>query len=98
MPRKARGLGARLPRQRFSTIFIVLNNRRYAAMKRFGGILGFPADALLPGTDLPDLDFVSLAKGHGCRAERVDKADDLHGALQTALKSHGPVLLEVVVP
>lgn len=77
--------------------FIVLNNHKYAALKRFGGILGFPPDAVLPGTDLPGLDFVALAKGHGCDAERITDAAKLRGALEAGLQSRGPVLLEVVV-
>jgi benzoylformate decarboxylase len=77
--------------------YVVLNNRRYGAMKRFGGVLGFPADAELPGTDLPGLDFVALARGHGCRAERVEKAKGLRAALEAALRVSGPALLEIMV-
>jgi benzoylformate decarboxylase len=76
---------------------VVLNNGKYAAMKRFGGVLGFPPDAQLPGTDLPGLDFVALAKGHGCPAERVDKADQLSSVLASALQSRGPSLVEIIV-
>ncbi|MCY1240265.1 Benzoylformate decarboxylase [compost metagenome] len=77
--------------------FVIVNNRRYAALKRFGGVLGFPADAQLPGTDLPGLDFVALAQGHGVRAERVQDAQKLRAALEDALKSKGPSLVEVLV-
>ncbi|MDP9968882.1 benzoylformate decarboxylase [Variovorax paradoxus] len=77
--------------------FVILNNRRYAALKRFGGVLGFPADAELPGTDLPGLDFVALAQGHGVRAERVQDAAKLRTALEGALESKGPSLVEVLV-
>lgn len=77
--------------------FVIVNNRRYAALKRFGGVLGFPADADLPGTDLPGLDFVALAQGHGVRAERVQDAAKLRIVLEGALKSKGPSLVEVLV-
>ncbi|RRH90311.1 benzoylformate decarboxylase [Variovorax beijingensis] len=77
--------------------FVIVNNRRYAALKRFGGVLGFPADAVLPGTDLPGLDFVALAQGHGVRAERVQDAAKLRTALEGALESKGPSLVEVLV-
>jgi benzoylformate decarboxylase len=77
--------------------YIVLNNRKYAALKRFAGILGFPPDAALQGTDLPGLDFVSLARGHGCGAERIIDAKNLRSAMEAALRSTGPMLLEVVV-
>lgn len=77
--------------------YIVVNNRRYGAMKRFGGVLGFPANAVLPGTDLPGIDFVALAQGHGVPAERVEHSGEVRAALQKALQSQGPCLLEVVV-
>ena len=77
--------------------FIILNNRRYAAMVRFGGVLGFPADAHLPGTDIPGLDFVAIAHGHGCSGVRVDDATELKATVSTALATKGPVLVEVVV-
>ena len=77
--------------------YIVVNNRRYGAMKRFGGVLGFPAGAVLPGTDLPGIDFVALAQGHGVPAERVEHAGDVRAALHKALSSPGPSLVEVVV-
>jgi benzoylformate decarboxylase len=82
---------------RLDVTYIVLNNRKYGAMKRFGGVLGFPADACLPGTDLPGLDFVALAQGHGCAASRVANAQELRGALHAALNNKGPTLLEVLV-
>ena len=77
--------------------YIVVNNRRYAALKRFGGVLGFPPDAELPGTDLPGLDFVALAQGQGCPAERVRGPDRLRSAIGKALETKGPALVEVIV-
>ncbi len=77
--------------------FVVINNRRYGALKRFGGVLGFPAGAVLPGTDLPGIDFVALAQGHGVAAERVAGAEQLAPVLRAALTSRGPALVDVVV-
>jgi benzoylformate decarboxylase len=77
--------------------FIVVNNRRYGAMKRVGGVLGFPVGAVLPGTDLPGIDFVALAQGHGVRGERVEDASQLRTALVTAREKMGPSLVEVLV-
>lgn len=76
---------------------VVVNNRRYGAMKRFGGVLGFPAGAVLPGTDLPGIDFVALAQGHGVPGERVQDASQLRAALASALEKSGPALVEVLV-
>jgi benzoylformate decarboxylase len=82
---------------RLNVTYLVLNNRKYAAVKRFGGVLNFPAGAHLPGTDLPGLDFVALAQGHGCNAQRVTQPEALRGALESALRSPGPNLVEIVV-
>jgi benzoylformate decarboxylase len=77
--------------------FVILKNRRYAALQEFAPTFGFARGAKLEGCELPDLDFVALAKGHGCQAVRVTVAQDLHAALAQALKAHVPWLLEVEV-
>lgn len=75
--------------------FVILNNQRYAAMDRFGRVLGFPADTELPGVDISGLDFVGLAQAQGCTASLVQTADELTEQLQSALAVQGPHLLEV---
>jgi benzoylformate decarboxylase len=77
--------------------YVILNNGVYGALKRFGGVLGFPANAMLPGTDLPGLDFVALARGHGCNAKRVSTPEELEPALREALSTKGPSLIEVLI-
>ena len=77
--------------------YIVLNNGRYAAMQRWGGLLGFAPGTHLPGTDLPGIDFVALARGQGVPGERITSADRLRPALQAALCCKGPLLLEIAV-
>lgn len=74
---------------------VVLNNGSYAAMKRWAGILGFALGAELPGTDIPGIDFVALARGHGCAGARILTAGELRGALRDALAFQGPMVLEV---
>jgi benzoylformate decarboxylase len=76
---------------------IILKNRRYAALQEFAPVFGFAAGDKLEGTDLPDIDFVSLAKGQGVNAVRVDSAEMLRSALTEALASTAPVLVEVEV-
>ena len=49
------------------------------------------------GTDLPALDFVAQAAGHGLPATRVSEGAELAGALRRALAADGPVLLEVEI-
>ncbi len=76
---------------------VILNNRRYAALHEFARIFGYSPGAPVPGTDLPDLDFVGLATAQGMRGLRVERADQLRPALEQALKSAEPVLIEVEV-
>ena len=73
---------------------VVLNNGGYVALKSFGQLLDVPHP---PGVDLPGLDLVSIARGHGCAAERVMRAADLPARLAAAIASGGPTLLDVPV-
>jgi benzoylformate decarboxylase len=51
----------------------------------------------VPGLDLPGIDFVKIAEGHGCDAARVAKASELVPALKHALAHRGTSLVEVIV-
>ncbi len=77
--------------------FVILNNARYAALQDFAPEFGFADTDPVQGTDLPGIDFVSLAKGLGCPGVRVSEASALRDALSAALRSATPVLLEVEV-
>ena len=77
--------------------FIVLKNRRYAALQEFAPTFGFGPDEPLAGTELPDIDFVALARGQGCRGVNVNRAQDLRDALIDALQASVPTLVEVDV-
>jgi benzoylformate decarboxylase len=77
--------------------FIVLKNRRYAALQEFAPTFGFGPDEPLAGTELPDIDFVALAHGQGCRGVNVKRAQDLRSALVDALDASVPTLVEVDV-
>lgn len=76
---------------------VILKNRRYAALYDFARIFGYRHDDPVPGTDLPDLDFVGLAAAQGMRGLRVEKAEELQPALIQALQSSVPMLIEVEV-
>jgi benzoylformate decarboxylase len=75
--------------------FIVLKNRRYAALQEFAPTFGFAPDEPLAGTELPDIDFVALARGQGCRGVNVPRAQQLRDALVDALQATVPTLVEV---
>jgi benzoylformate decarboxylase len=77
--------------------FIVLNNGRYAALQDFAPRFGFAPGVKPEGSVLPGLDFIALAAGHGVPAQRVRSAAQLHDALPGALRSDGPVLLDIEV-
>jgi benzoylformate decarboxylase len=78
--------------------FVILNNRRYAALQEFAPTFGFADGATLQGTDLSGLDFVAMAKGMGVvDAVRVERPDALRDAMESALRSSVPALLEIVV-
>jgi benzoylformate decarboxylase len=77
--------------------YVILNNRRYAALQEFAPVFGFAKGETVHGTDLPDIDFVSIARGMGCDAVRVIQADKLHEALARALAARSPTLVEVEV-
>jgi benzoylformate decarboxylase len=79
---------------RLPITFVIIRNGRYQALEDFGRHFGL---AQTPGTKLPALDFVALAKGHGLDGCRVKRPDALAGALRDALTSDKPFLVEVVV-
>jgi benzoylformate decarboxylase len=82
---------------RLPITFIVLKNRRYAALQEFAPAFGFGPDEPLAGTDLPEIDFVALARGHGCEGVTVNRAERLRDTLTEALKTNVPTLVEVDV-
>lgn len=76
---------------------VILKNRRYAVLGEFARIFGYRPDEPVPGTDLPDLDFVGLAAAQGVRGLRIERADQFRLALEQALQSAEPMLIEVEV-
>ena len=74
--------------------FVVVNNRRYAAMHEFAALFGISHAV---GTDLTGIDFVGLAKSQGCYGVRVQDAGELCGVLDAAIESRAPSLVEVCV-
>ncbi|CAJ0851356.1 benzoylformate decarboxylase [Ralstonia flatus] len=77
--------------------FVILNNRRYAALQEFAPVFGFAATDVVQGTDLNGIDFVGLARAMGCTGERVTDPHALEAVLRTALQSAGPTVIEVEI-
>lgn len=72
--------------------FVIVRNGNYEALSEFGKRFDMPD---LPGVDLPGLDFCELARGHGVRATRVTRVEELDEALRSAFQATTPVLVEV---
>jgi len=79
---------------RLPMTFIIINNGRYEALRQIGVRLGNERPV---GVELPGLDFMELARAQGCEGLRVSAAGELKAVLQKALKTAGPVLVEVRV-
>ncbi len=73
---------------------VVINNSGYGAMRSFSQVMQVRN---VPGLDLPGIDFVKIAEGHGCDAVRVARSSELVPALKRALAHKGTSLVEVVV-
>ena len=80
---------ARLP-----MTIVIVNNGGYLALKHMAGLFQMKE---VVGVDLPGIDFCGLAAALGCAAVRVDRPDALDQALQAALASDRPCLVDVLV-
>lgn len=78
--------------QNLPIVFIVFNNRGYGALRAFGDALKITG---APGHDVPGLDFVHLARGFGCDAQPVVRAEEVDAVLRAACERQGPILLDV---
>jgi benzoylformate decarboxylase len=77
---------------RLPITFVILNNAGYGAVKSLGARMGITN---MPGSDVPGVDFVDVARGFGCRASRVERAGELAPALREAYASSDPWLVDV---
>lgn len=75
--------------------FVVLKNRRYAALEAFAPVFGFGPKDVVQGTALPDLDFVALAQAMGCTGWAARDAKELRAASSRTLDRGGPALIDV---
>ena len=82
---------------RLPITFVILNNRRYAALQDFAPVFGYAPGVVPAGTELPGLDFVRLAEGQGVPARRLDRPAELVQGLREALASDGPCLVELPI-
>jgi acetolactate synthase-1/2/3 large subunit len=91
-----------MAREQLNVTVVIYNNRSYGILNvelaRVGAQQSGPKAAAQLDLSEPNLDFVSIGKGLGVPAQRVDTGEDLVDALQRAIAEPGPHLIEVVVP
>ncbi|MBF2065424.1 MAG: scytonemin biosynthesis protein ScyA [Calothrix sp. C42_A2020_038] len=74
-------------------VWIVLNDARYNMCYQGMKMLGMTgADATIPETD-----FVMVARGMGAEGVRVEKESDLENALEIAMRSSLPFVVDVMI-
>ena len=84
---------------RIPVIFIVINNKRDAAVRK--GLLRYKGQAvdknIFPGTDISGIDFVTLANSFSVEADKITEPKAIAPALDKALQKNKPYLLEIIV-
>ena len=91
-----------MAREGLDVTVVIFNNRSYAILnvelERVGAQGGGPRAKRQLDLAGPDLDFVSIAKGLGVEAVRVETGEAMTAAFERALAEPGPHLIEAVVP
>ncbi len=81
-----------------ATVF-VMSNRAYAIEQAFVDLNAFKPDGkFAPFDDLPEWDYIALAKAFGARGVKAECMADLRNLLKDLPALDGPTLVEVVVP
>jgi acetolactate synthase-1/2/3 large subunit len=75
-----------------AVVFLVVNNGMYGTI-RMHQERYYPGRVI--GTDLVNPDFAALARAYGARGDRVERTADFAPALDRALASAGPSLIEI---
>ncbi len=88
---------------RIPVVFVILNNGAYRILKlnlnRYRGLAGIGGERPYPHMELADPapDYVSLARGFGVEAARIEQPEAVGPAVREAFASGRPWLLDVVV-
>lgn len=75
-------------------IFLTWNNHGYLEIESHMRSVGVTPVGVHPSAP----DFVAIADAYGMKAERLEKANELAGALTRAQESDGPYLIELMEP
>jgi benzoylformate decarboxylase len=68
-------------------LILVLRNEEYCTLKSFAVLEEAPG---VPGLDLPGIDIVSLARGYGCDAARLEDIGEIKKAAAKARVKQKP--------
>jgi benzoylformate decarboxylase len=79
---------------RLPMLIVVMRNGEYAILKSFAVLEQTPG---VPGLDLPGLDIISIARGYGCDAARLDDIDAIKKAATEAWAKQTPTVLEIPI-
>jgi benzoylformate decarboxylase len=74
--------------------FLILRNEEYSILKWFADVEEVTG---APGLDLPALEVAKVAEAYGVPSRTVSGRDELHSALESAIGSSKPELVEVPV-
>jgi benzoylformate decarboxylase len=79
---------------RLPMLIVVPRNDEYCILKSFAVL----AETLgVPGLDILGFDVVSIAKGYGCDAARLDDLDSIKKAAVAAWSKSTPTVLEIPI-
>jgi acetolactate synthase-1/2/3 large subunit len=84
-----------------SVVYLVLNSAGWTSIRDFQrGMFGEDRDFAVDfrrrsDGELITPDFAAVAEGFGCSARRVSQLDELRPALRDALRTEGPVVIDV---
>jgi benzoylformate decarboxylase len=79
---------------RLPILIVVPSNQEYCILKSFAVLEDAPG---VPGFDIPGIDIVSIAKGYGCDAARLDDLEAIKKAAVEAWRKSKPTVLEVPI-
>jgi acetolactate synthase-1/2/3 large subunit len=90
-----------MAREQLDVTVVIFANRSYRILRGELANMGGPAPGenarRMLDLDRPNLDFVSLAKGHGVAGTQVNSLEGLADALRIAARERGPRLIELVM-
>ena len=79
---------------RLPILIVVPRNEEYCILKSFAVLEETPG---VPGLDIPGFDAVSIAKGYGCDAARLEDLDSIEKAAAAAWSKSKPTVLEIPI-